>query len=72
MYIINTNEVDCSRKDIVDFYYSLYEKNLLKNYFSALNEYFSLNLDMDLIFQLSESGESLCMQKKVYNNRENK
>ena len=65
-YLINSKEVNCSKEDIINFYLMLYDNGYLKRYLNALNEFFLLNLDLDYIFELSESNKSVSEQKKLY------
>lgn len=65
-YLINSKEVNCSKEDIINFYLMLYDNDYLKRYLNALNDFFLLNLDLDYIFELSESNKSVSEQKKLY------
>ena len=66
IYLINSSEVNCSKNDMMDFYFSLYENGFIKNYLETLNDYFLLGMNVDYIFELSKSNESLSTKKRLY------
>ena len=67
-YQINSNEINCSKKDMMNFYVSLYENGYIRKYLDALSEFFILNLDLDLdyIMELSKSNYSISKQKRLH------
>lgn len=71
VFSLNSQVENCSKKDIMNFCLSLDESGELHDYISALNEYFYLNMDVDYLFELSQSGKSLARQRRLYKSREN-
>ena len=69
MYAIYSIDSTCNKDKLIKFYKELYEKGLLRNYLRALNEFFSLNMDLDYMFELSESDKSIRRQKRLYRKR---
>ena len=65
-FLINSNEINCSKNDMMNFYFSLYENGYIRKYLAALSEFFILNLDLDYIMELSESNYSVSKQKRLY------
>lgn len=62
-------EKKCSKEEVMQFYKELHEKLLLKNYLCALKEFFVLDMDLDYLFELSESDKSIRAQKRLYRKR---
>ena len=69
VFSLNSQVDNCSKKDIIDFGIALNESGELYDYISAINEYFYLNMDVDYLFELSQSGMSLARQRKIYKSK---
>jgi len=64
-YLIETSEVNCSEKEIMDFYMNLCEEGFLEDYMRIISEYFVLNMDVEMITKLPEDDHKLNSHQKI-------
>ncbi len=65
IYLLNAKKSNCTKSEIMDFLFFLNDNGKIRSYLESINEFFMLNMDLDLIFKLSESNMSTLRKRKI-------
>jgi hypothetical protein len=65
IFLLNAKKSNCSKGEIMDFLLFLNDNGKFRSYLESINEFFMLNMDLDLIFKLSESNMSTLRKRKI-------